>query len=118
MNGNNRKDIKPGLRVNITQKQDQRSGRLTSGVVKTSSRNLPSTRAASKSGLQPGKWDACKRLWRLAICRCAMPERDVHTLRAEALATLAAATQAANGAPDVESAIRYLTAATQGVLGG
>ena len=34
MNGNNRKDIKPGLRVNITQKQDQRSGRLTSGVVK------------------------------------------------------------------------------------
>jgi uncharacterized repeat protein (TIGR03833 family) len=34
MNGNNRKDIKPGTRVNITQKQDQRSGRLTSGVVK------------------------------------------------------------------------------------
>jgi len=34
MNGNNRKDIKPGLRVNITQKQDQRSGKLTSGVVK------------------------------------------------------------------------------------
>jgi uncharacterized repeat protein (TIGR03833 family) len=34
MNGKNRTDIKPGLRVNITQKQDQRSGRLTSGVVK------------------------------------------------------------------------------------
>jgi uncharacterized repeat protein (TIGR03833 family) len=34
MHGNNRKDITPGLRVNITQKQDQRSGRLTSGVVK------------------------------------------------------------------------------------
>ena len=34
MNGQNRKDIKPGLRVNITQKQDQRSGRLTNGVVK------------------------------------------------------------------------------------
>jgi len=34
MNGQNRKDIKPGLRVNITQKQDQRTGRLTSGVVK------------------------------------------------------------------------------------
>jgi len=34
MNGNNRKDIKPGLRVNITQKQDQRTGKLTSGVVK------------------------------------------------------------------------------------
>jgi hypothetical protein len=46
-----------------------------------------------------------------------MPERDVHTLRAEALAALAAATQAANGAPNVESALRYLTAATQEVLG-
>ena len=34
MNGNNRKDIKPGLRVHITQKQDQRTGKLTSGVVK------------------------------------------------------------------------------------
>ena len=46
-----------------------------------------------------------------------MPERDVHALRAEALAALAEATQAANGAPDVESALRYLTAATQEVLG-
>ncbi|MGH8064915.1 MAG: YwbE family protein [Candidatus Entotheonellia bacterium] len=34
MDGKNRKDIKPGLKVNITQKQDQRSGKLTSGVVK------------------------------------------------------------------------------------
>ncbi len=34
MNGKNRKDITPGLRVHITQKHDQRSGRLTSGVVK------------------------------------------------------------------------------------
>ena len=34
MNGKDRKDIKPGLRVNITQKQDQRTGRLTSGIVK------------------------------------------------------------------------------------
>ena len=34
MNGKNRTDIKPGLRVNITQKQDQRSGRLTNGIVK------------------------------------------------------------------------------------
>jgi uncharacterized repeat protein (TIGR03833 family) len=34
MNGKNRKDIKLGLRVNITQKPDQRSGRLTGGIVK------------------------------------------------------------------------------------
>jgi uncharacterized repeat protein (TIGR03833 family) len=34
MNGKNRNDIKPGLNVNITQKPDQRSGKLTSGIVK------------------------------------------------------------------------------------
>ena len=30
----NRKDIKPGLEVNIVLKQDQRSGKTTRGVVK------------------------------------------------------------------------------------
>jgi len=44
-------------------------------------------------------------------------ERDVHALRAEALATFAEATRAANDAPDVESALGHLTAATQEVLG-
>jgi uncharacterized repeat protein (TIGR03833 family) len=34
MNGQNRKDIKPGLKVNIVLKADQRSGKLTTGVVK------------------------------------------------------------------------------------
>lgn len=34
MNGKNNKDIKPGLKVSIVQKQDQRSGRLTQGIVK------------------------------------------------------------------------------------
>jgi len=34
MNGQNRTDIRPGQRVNMTQKHDQRTGRLTSGVVK------------------------------------------------------------------------------------
>jgi uncharacterized repeat protein (TIGR03833 family) len=33
MNGQHRTDIQPGLRVHITQKQDQRSGKLTSGIV-------------------------------------------------------------------------------------
>jgi len=46
-----------------------------------------------------------------------MTERDVHTLRAETLATLAEATQAANSARDVESALGHLTAATREVLG-
>jgi uncharacterized repeat protein (TIGR03833 family) len=34
MDGKHRKDIKPGLRVNITQKHDQRTGKLTGGIVK------------------------------------------------------------------------------------
>ena len=34
MNGQNRKDIRPGLKVEIILKKDQRSGRRTVGVVK------------------------------------------------------------------------------------
>ncbi len=34
MNGNNRADIKPGIHVSIVLKQDQRSGKLTKGIVK------------------------------------------------------------------------------------
>jgi uncharacterized repeat protein (TIGR03833 family) len=34
MNGQNRSDIYPGLEVEIILKKDQRSGRLTRGIVK------------------------------------------------------------------------------------
>ena len=34
MSGKDRKDIKPGIEVDIVLKQDQRSGRLTRGTVK------------------------------------------------------------------------------------
>ena len=34
MDGTKRSDIKAGLRVGIEQKQDQRSGRITEGVVR------------------------------------------------------------------------------------
>lgn len=34
MNGQNRKDIKPGLTVDIVMKQDQREGKRTRGIVK------------------------------------------------------------------------------------
>lgn len=34
MNGKNRADIRPGLRVKVVQKQDQRSGKMTEGTVK------------------------------------------------------------------------------------
>lgn len=34
MDGKNRKDIKPGMKVEIVLKRDQRTGKLTEGVVK------------------------------------------------------------------------------------
>lgn len=34
MNGQNRKDISPGIPVDIVLKADQRTGKLTSGIVK------------------------------------------------------------------------------------
>lgn len=34
MNGKDQKDIKPGLKVDIVLKQDQRSGKTTRGTVK------------------------------------------------------------------------------------
>ncbi|CAB1080230.1 hypothetical protein JY97_07025 [Alkalispirochaeta odontotermitis] len=44
MDGRNRRDIRPGLEVDIVLKKDQRSGKLTRGVVKdilTKSANHP-----------------------------------------------------------------------------
>jgi len=41
MDGRKRADIKPGARVRIVQKQDQRSGRLTEGVVADILTNSP-----------------------------------------------------------------------------
>ena len=34
MDGRQRKDVRPGLPVDVVQKQDQRTGRLTRGVVR------------------------------------------------------------------------------------
>ncbi|OQX74218.1 MAG: hypothetical protein B6D59_03095 [Campylobacteraceae bacterium 4484_4] len=41
MNGKTRADVRPGLRVRIVLKQDQRSGKLTEGVVKEILTNAP-----------------------------------------------------------------------------
>ena len=44
MDGRQREDVRPGLTVDVVQKQDQRTGRLTRGVVKdvlTKSSNHP-----------------------------------------------------------------------------
>ncbi len=42
MNGRNRKDIRPGLRVAVVLKQDQRTGKRTLGVVKDILTSSPS----------------------------------------------------------------------------
>jgi uncharacterized repeat protein (TIGR03833 family) len=44
MKGNNRSEIKVGAHVKVVQKQDQRSGRLTEGIVQD---------VLTKSGLHP-----------------------------------------------------------------
>jgi uncharacterized repeat protein (TIGR03833 family) len=41
MDGRNRAEIRPGIRVRVVQKQDQRSGRLTEGVVSEILTNSP-----------------------------------------------------------------------------
>lgn len=41
MNGQQRKDVVPGRRVHIVQKQDQRTGKLTEGIVKDILTNSP-----------------------------------------------------------------------------
>lgn len=41
MNGKTRNNIKQGLNVNIVLKQDQRSGKLTNGIVKDILTNSP-----------------------------------------------------------------------------
>jgi uncharacterized repeat protein (TIGR03833 family) len=41
MDGRKRADIKPGARVRVVQKQDQRSGKLTEGIVSAILTNSP-----------------------------------------------------------------------------
>jgi len=50
-----RKDIHPGLRVNIVLKKDQRSGRLTEGVVKQLLTKSPTHPHGIKVRLEDGQ---------------------------------------------------------------
>lgn len=54
MNGKNRNNIKSGMRVLIVLKQDQRSGKLTEGVVKDILTNSPSHPHGIKVRLDSG----------------------------------------------------------------
>ncbi len=55
MNGQNRKDIYPGLAVVIVLKKDQRSGRLTEGVVRDILTSAPYHSRGIKVRLQDGQ---------------------------------------------------------------
>jgi uncharacterized repeat protein (TIGR03833 family) len=55
MNGQNRNDIKPGLGVRIVLKQDQRTGKLTDGIVKDILTNSPNHPHGIKVRLTDGQ---------------------------------------------------------------
>jgi uncharacterized repeat protein (TIGR03833 family) len=55
MNGKQRTDIKPGMRVSIVLKEDQRSGKLTEGIVKDILTNSPVHPHGIKVRLQSGQ---------------------------------------------------------------
>ncbi|MFD1185615.1 YwbE family protein [Pontibacter rugosus] len=55
MDGKKRTNIKPGLHVNIVQKQDQRSGELTEGYVQDILTNSPNHPHGIKVRLETGE---------------------------------------------------------------
>ncbi len=54
MKGTERANIKPGLEVGIVQKQDQRTGKLTEGIVKDILTKAPSHPHGIKVRLESG----------------------------------------------------------------
>jgi uncharacterized repeat protein (TIGR03833 family) len=54
MNGNNRSDISPGMRVDVVRKEDQRSGALTEGIVRDLLTKSPSHPHGIKVRLESG----------------------------------------------------------------
>ncbi|WP_339608304.1 YwbE family protein [uncultured Roseivirga sp.] len=55
MDGTNRANIKPGIEVNIVLKQDQRSGKLTQGIVKDILTKSPKHTHSIKVRLEDGQ---------------------------------------------------------------
>jgi len=62
MNGIVRADIKPGTRVKVVQKQDQRSGKLTEGIVKDVLTKSATHPHGIKVGLESGIVGRVKKL--------------------------------------------------------
>ncbi len=62
MDGTKRIDIKQGLRVSIVLKQDQRTGKLTEGIVKDILTKSPSHPHGIKVRLQSGEVGRVKKI--------------------------------------------------------
>ena len=62
MNGTNRVDIKSGLKVLIVLKQDQRSGKLTEGIVKDILTKSPTHPHGIKVRLEGGEIGRVKKI--------------------------------------------------------
>jgi uncharacterized repeat protein (TIGR03833 family) len=63
MNGTERKNIKPGLKVSIVLKQDQRTGKLTDGIVKDILTKSPNHPHGIKVRLENGMVGRVKKIW-------------------------------------------------------
>ncbi len=63
MDGTRRSDIKPGVKVNIVLKKDQRSGDLTEGVVQDILTNSPSHPHGIKVRLKTGDVGRVKKIF-------------------------------------------------------
>jgi len=62
MNGTNRADIKSGLKVLIVLKQDQRSGKMTEGIVKDILTKSPTHQHGIKVRLESGEIGRVKKI--------------------------------------------------------
>lgn len=62
MDGTKRSDIKPGLKVAIVLKQDQRTGKLTEGIVKDILTNSPTHPHGIKVRLETGEVGRVKKI--------------------------------------------------------
>lgn len=56
-----RKNVPPGTHVMVVKKEDQRTGKLTEGIVKKSLLTQQLTQEASKSALRTEQWDESRR---------------------------------------------------------
>lgn len=62
MNGKQRANVKPGIRVMIVLKKDQRSGKLTEGIVKDILTNSPTHPHGIKVRLETGEVGRVKKI--------------------------------------------------------